>query len=68
VLPVLPSRANFVWLPLTSATEPFARAAATAGVRVRACPGHGVRISVGEAEAHKVLLTALGRTDRTQWS
>ncbi|MGH3796511.1 MAG: DUF7677 family protein [Pseudonocardiaceae bacterium] len=22
-LPVLPSRANFVWLPLTSAIEPF---------------------------------------------
>jgi histidinol-phosphate aminotransferase len=67
-LPVLPSRANFVWLPLTSAAEPFARASATAGVKVRACPGHGVRISVGDAEAHKVLLAALDQTDRTQWS
>ncbi|MES4887044.1 histidinol-phosphate transaminase [Streptomyces sp. NPDC096012] len=66
-LPVLPSRANFVWLPLTSAAEPFVRAAATAGVKIRACPGYGVRISVGEAEAHEVLLAALGRTDRTQW-
>ncbi|MFD5077780.1 histidinol-phosphate transaminase [Streptomyces sp. NPDC058371] len=67
-LPVLPSRGNFVWLPLASAAEHFARAAATAGVKVRACPAHGVRISVGEAEAHEALLTALGRTDRTQWS
>ncbi|MEV3992524.1 histidinol-phosphate transaminase [Streptomyces sp. NPDC049837] len=60
-LPVLPSRANFVWLPLASAAESFARAAATAGVKIRACPGHGVRISVGEAEAHRTLLAALGR-------
>jgi len=59
--PVLPSRANFVWLPLASAAESFARAAATAGVKVRAYPGHGVRISVGEAEAHRMLLTALGQ-------
>ncbi|WP_275411753.1 histidinol-phosphate transaminase [Sphaerisporangium siamense] len=63
-LPVLPSRANFVWLPLASAAESFARAAATAGVKVRACPGHGVRISVGDAEAHRTLLAALGQKDR----
>jgi histidinol-phosphate aminotransferase len=67
-LPVLPSRANFVWLPLASAAEAFARTAAEAGVKVRACPGHGVRISVGEAEAHQTLLTALGRTDHRHWS
>lgn len=67
-LPVLPSRANFVWLPLTSAAESFAQTAAAAGVKVRACPGYGVRISVGEAEAHRTLLTALGRTDRGHWS
>ena len=63
-LPVLPSRGNFVWLPLTSAAESFARAAAMAGVKVRAFPGHGVRITVGEAEAHRILLTALGHRDR----
>lgn len=67
-LPVLPSRANFVWLPLASAAESFTRVAAAAGVKVRACPGYGVRISVGEAEAHRTLLAALGRTDRRFWS
>jgi histidinol-phosphate aminotransferase len=67
-LPVLPSRANFVWVPLTSAAESFAQVAASAGVKVRACPGNGVRISVGEAEAHHKLLTALGETDRGNWS
>ncbi len=66
-LPVLPSRANFVWLPLASAAGALARAAAAAGVKVRACPGHGVRISVGEAEAHRTLLAALARTDRGNW-
>lgn len=66
-LPVLPSRANFVWVPLTSAAESFARVAHLAGVKVRACPGYGVRISVGEAEAHHRLLAALGRTDRRNW-
>ncbi|KOV66932.1 histidinol-phosphate transaminase [Streptomyces sp. MMG1121] len=66
-LPVLPSRANFVWLPLPSAAESLARTAATAGVRVRACPGYGVRISVGEAEAHRALLTALGGAARGNW-
>jgi histidinol-phosphate aminotransferase len=67
-LPVLPSRANFVWLPLASAAESLTRAAATAGVKVRPCPGHGIRISVGEAEAHRTLLTALGQADRAGWS
>jgi histidinol-phosphate aminotransferase len=67
MLPVLLSRANFVWLPLASAAESFARTAATAGVKVRACPGHGVRISVGESEAHRTLLAALGRADRGNW-
>ncbi|MFJ7239310.1 histidinol-phosphate transaminase [Streptomyces olivaceus] len=67
-LPVLPSRANFVWLPLTTFAESFARTAATAGIKVRACPGHGVRVSVGEPEAHRTLLRALARTDLSHWS
>ncbi|MFI2203092.1 histidinol-phosphate transaminase [Streptomyces sp. NPDC020192] len=66
-LPVLRSRANFVWLPVPSAAESLARAAAAAGVKVRACPGYGVRISVGEAEAHRRLLEAFGATDRGNW-
>lgn len=67
-LSVLPSRANFVWIPLPSAAESLSRAAAMAGVKVRACPGHGVRISVGDAEAHRALLNGLGRTDRQRWA
>ncbi|MBT2407841.1 MULTISPECIES: histidinol-phosphate transaminase [unclassified Streptomyces] len=66
-LPVLPSHANFVWLPLTSAAQSFAEVAAAEGVKVRASPGQGVRISVGEAEAHRILLRALGRRDRGNW-
>ncbi|GES33586.1 histidinol-phosphate transaminase [Streptomyces angustmyceticus] len=62
-LPVLPSRANFVWLPLAGAAESFTRAAASAGVKVRSYPGHGARISVGETEAHRMLLAALGQKD-----
>ncbi|MDT0264369.1 histidinol-phosphate transaminase [Jatrophihabitans lederbergiae] len=66
-LPVLTSRANFVWVPLPSSARRFADTAASAGVKVRECPGHGVRISMGEAEAHRALLAALGRADRSQW-
>lgn len=54
----LPSYANFVWLPLGAAADRFADAALAAGVRVRACPGDGVRVSVGDAEAHGRVLAA----------
>ncbi|MFD7337893.1 aminotransferase class I/II-fold pyridoxal phosphate-dependent enzyme [Streptomyces violascens] len=54
----LRSYGNFVWLPLGAAAERFAVAALRAGVRVRACPGEGVRISVGDEEAHRRVLAA----------
>ncbi|MFJ8314016.1 MULTISPECIES: aminotransferase class I/II-fold pyridoxal phosphate-dependent enzyme [unclassified Streptomyces] len=54
----LRSYGNFVWLPLGAAAERFATAALRAGVRVRACPGEGVRISVGGDEAHRRVLAA----------
>lgn len=66
-LAVPPSRANFVWVPLRSAADQFADTTARAGVKVRPCPGHGVRISVGQDEAHRRLLAALGSADRSQW-
>ncbi|MEV7414022.1 histidinol-phosphate transaminase [Streptomyces sp. NPDC089919] len=63
-LPVLPSQANFLWLPIPSHAASFGRAAAAAGVRVRAVQGQGVRVSVGAPEAHDMLLAALGQWAR----
>ncbi|WP_438289711.1 aminotransferase class I/II-fold pyridoxal phosphate-dependent enzyme [Streptomyces sp. HUAS TT7] len=57
----LPSYANFVWLPLGADAERFGAAALAAGVRVRAFPGQGVRISVGGDEAHRRVLSAARR-------
>jgi histidinol-phosphate aminotransferase len=42
---------NFVWLELGETAAMFADACGRAGVIVRAFPGDGVRISVGEQEA-----------------
>jgi histidinol-phosphate aminotransferase len=66
-LMVMPSQANFVWLPLTDSSEALTGTAAAGGVKVRACPGHGVRVSVGRSPAHHALLSALGRAKRTTW-
>ncbi|MFJ6610257.1 histidinol-phosphate transaminase [Streptomyces sp. NPDC091289] len=60
-LPVPPSQANFVWLPLGADTEDFAEACATAGVRVRAFPGEGARVTIGEPEANDIVLDVAGR-------
>ncbi|WEO92677.1 aminotransferase class I/II-fold pyridoxal phosphate-dependent enzyme [Streptomyces sp. FXJ1.172] len=54
----LPSFGNFLWLPLGAATERFAQVTLAAGVRVRAYPGAGVRITVGGDEAHRRVLDA----------
>jgi histidinol-phosphate aminotransferase len=51
-LPVAPSQANFLWLPLGPAADRFTRCCAAAGIRVRAFPGLGVRITVGTPAAH----------------
>jgi histidinol-phosphate aminotransferase len=42
---------NFVWLALGVDAAPFADACARAGLLVRAFPGEGVRVSVGERAA-----------------
>ncbi len=66
-LPALASRANFVWVPLRASACQFSDTAVNAGVKVRAYPDHGVRVSVGRAEAHRALLAALGQADRSRW-
>ncbi|WP_425276737.1 histidinol-phosphate transaminase [Streptomyces bauhiniae] len=55
-VPVTPSEANFVWLPLGERTTAFAQACARAGVAVRAFPGEGVRVTVGTPEANDAVL------------
>lgn len=47
-----PSQANFLWLRLGDAAVEFAAACEQAGVVVRAFPGEGVRVTVGEPEAN----------------
>jgi len=55
-LDVPPSEANFVWLPLGARTTAFAEACAAEGVRVRAFPGEGVRVTVAETGANDIVL------------
>jgi histidinol-phosphate aminotransferase len=58
-LPCVPSHANFVWVPLGDASEAFALALREEGIAVRAFPGEGVRISVGEAGLADALTAAV---------
>ncbi|SJM55698.1 histidinol-phosphate transaminase [Gulosibacter sp. 10] len=51
-LEVVPSQANFVWLPLGEATARAAEAFEAGGVAVRPFPGEGIRISIGTPEAN----------------
>ncbi|MDY6054931.1 histidinol-phosphate transaminase [Micrococcus sp.] len=46
------SDANFVWLPLGERAMEFAEAAGAQALAVRAFPGEGVRVSIGEREAN----------------
>ncbi|MCJ1678223.1 histidinol-phosphate transaminase [Streptomyces sp. APSN-46.1] len=55
------SQANFVWLPLGADTEDFAAACEIAGVRVRAFPGEGARVTIGEPEANDIVLRVAAR-------
>jgi histidinol-phosphate aminotransferase len=48
---LLPSQANFVWLPLGDRTEEFALRSEGIAVSIRPFPGEGVRISIGERQA-----------------
>jgi histidinol-phosphate aminotransferase len=50
------SQANFVWLPLESATTDFAAACERAGVMVRPFAGEGVRVSIGEQAGNDLFL------------
>ena len=55
-LTVPDTQANFCWLPLGDRAAAFGTACAAAGVAVRAFPGVGVRVTVGEPEANDILL------------
>lgn len=58
-LPVATSQANFLWLPLGADAEAVAARCRDAGILVRAYPGQGVRITVGDAEANDRLCAAV---------
>jgi histidinol-phosphate aminotransferase len=50
------SETNHLWLPLADEAAGFAAACAKDGVNVRACPGEGVRVSIGGPAANDVFL------------
>jgi histidinol-phosphate aminotransferase len=58
---VPPTEANFVWLPLGPDAERFAQACEAEGVIIRAFPGDGCRISVGEPAANDLVLDVARR-------
>jgi len=55
------TQANFVWLPLGTATADFAAACAAAGLTVRPFAGEGARCTVAEPEANNLLLRVSAR-------
>lgn len=57
-LPVPPSEANFVWLPLGERTLDFGRHCAEAGVAIRPFAGDGARVSIGSPEENDAFLAA----------
>lgn len=61
-----PSSGNFVWIPLGESSGRFAASAIKAGVRVRAYPDLGVRISVGSEQANQRVLVAAREFAATQ--
>ncbi|WP_200896415.1 histidinol-phosphate transaminase [Pseudarthrobacter chlorophenolicus] len=50
------AQGNFVWLDLGEASADFAEKAGARALSVRAFPGEGVRVSIGEEEANTRLL------------
>ncbi|MFF3909623.1 aminotransferase class I/II-fold pyridoxal phosphate-dependent enzyme [Streptomyces sp. NPDC001848] len=60
-LPVLPSQANFLWLPAGpgSGTDHAAHTLDTARIQVRHWAGQGVRLTVGRPEDGDAVLSAL---------
>ncbi|MET7640239.1 aminotransferase class I/II-fold pyridoxal phosphate-dependent enzyme [Streptomyces sp. NPDC005438] len=55
-LAVVPSAANFLWLPIGSSAPLFAERAARDGLHVRAVHEEGVRVTVGGVEANDAFL------------
>lgn len=55
------SGGNFYWIPLGQRSEAFAQACLEVGVTVRAFPGEGVRVTVGERWANDVVLGVLAQ-------
>ncbi|MGH3488408.1 MAG: histidinol-phosphate transaminase [Actinopolymorphaceae bacterium] len=55
------TEANFVWLPLGDDADPFAQACEAEGVVVRAFPGAGCRVSIGEPAANDLVLEVARR-------
>lgn len=60
-IPVIPSQANFVWLPLGSASADFAQQCELRGLAVRTFPGEGVRVTVAEPSANERLVDIASR-------
>ncbi|MGL5859398.1 MAG: histidinol-phosphate transaminase [Angustibacter sp.] len=52
------TEANFVWLRLGAGTAPFTETCATSGVALRAFPGEGVRVTIGDRRSNDVFLAA----------
>ncbi|MGW5359515.1 histidinol-phosphate transaminase [Actinopolymorpha pittospori] len=50
------TEANFFWVPAGAETDDFAQACEDAGVVVRAFPGDGCRVSIGEPAANDIVL------------
>ncbi|WP_020577972.1 histidinol-phosphate transaminase [Actinopolymorpha alba] len=55
------TEANFVWLPLAAQADPFAIACEAEGVIIRAFPGAGCRITIGEPAANDIVLDVAAR-------
>lgn len=55
------TQANFVWLPLGADAEDFSEACSQVALSVRAFPGDGVRVTIGEPEANDRFLAVAER-------
>lgn len=58
-VPVVPTQANFVWLPLGAESAALGRLCAERGVSTRVFDGEGIRISLGEPGLVPALTRAL---------
>jgi len=58
-LPVVPSSANFVWVPIGASSDSLALRLRESGISIRMFEGEGVRITVGEPGLPAALEAAL---------